>query len=458
MGGAARRLHVVGLAALVAVAVACTSGDSPEPAASPTPPTEATVVATASTTAALPRRPPPPEAGALVVDVESGAIATLYELADLTPDLPLSLSRSESGVVWLTGADGVARRFLPDGVETESIAGVAVIEGVAPKVRAMVEPGGGLSLEVDGEPSRLSESAFGAVLAPDGRAVAYLEERDAGRLVLLVASVGGGAVELLDDVQLCGCEEQPPIRWSPSGEFIAVSDFGLGGDAGEDRGGFVVRADGGEPARLVVADPEAVIGWLAGEESTLLVQVVSSPMLYDALAGDTRPLLGPGQVARGTSRLSANGRDVQVWTPDGGTALADPVAGVELERWTERGLAVLTPFGPAMAVQGPELTIAPIPGCWGVWIEHPSLPEAECVRGAEQALWSPDGSMLALLSDRGPFDRWLEFWTFGEQPIRVLVPPTATLDGWMVGGRYLLVTWGFGSAMGTANPAILTEP
>ncbi len=435
------------IATLVALAASGCSGEEATPtstAASPTSEVGATAEApSATTTAITPPRPLIPDLGVWVIDAETAEIVKLYELDDAPTRERAEPIFAPSGAVWVTDDDGAARRYLADGTVTESVSDGVVFETIDPAARAVLSDDGALHLDVDGQREAMGDAVIAPFVSPTGVAVAYLERVGEASVDLLVAVPGGEPIVLAAGVQLCACDDAPAPAWSPSGEFIAFSDFGGASDGEDDRGTYVVPVDGGESPTQVVADPRALLGWVASDDATLAIQVVSEPRLFDAASRESRPLMAPGQVARGTGRLAADGARVQIWTPDGGTALVDPASGEELDRWSERGIATLTPFGPALAVLGPELNIAPIPGCWGVWLEHPSLPEAECVLGAERALWSPDGSMLALLSDRGPFDRWLEFWTFGDAAARVLVPPTARLVEWSDDGRFLLVTWGF---------------
>lgn len=434
---------VVLVVVLALVGSGCTS-DEATPTVSPTRETTRSAEEPTATPIPLPSpRPQIPDLGVWVIDADTGTIAKLYEVQDAVLPGSVSATFGAADAVWITGEDGVARRHLFDGTSTDSVDGVTVLEGPDSSVRVLFAGDGrSLSLEVAGESEVVSDAAIRPFLSPDGSAVAYLEGSDASGYELWVATAEGASARLASDVQLCQCDDVTAPSFSPSGEFVAFSDYGaLGGDDPTDRGTYVVRADGAAAPARAAAEPRALVGWLTPEEATLVLQVVSDPRLFDAATGETRPL--PNQVARGTARLTQSGTHVQIWTPDGGTLLTDPFTGDALEQWSVRGTAAATPFGPAIAVNGPEINVAPIAGCWGVWIEHPNMPEAECVLGAERALWSPDASMLALLSDLGPLDRWLEFWTFGDEPIRVLVPPLSTLAGWSADGRHLLVTWGF---------------
>jgi hypothetical protein len=379
-----------------------------------------------------------------VVDVVSGEVTKLYELDDQPERSLPPPSITAAGAVWLTGRDQVARRYEPSVGLGETIDAAVVWESDDSATRVVLGDGGMLTLEHGGERAVVAEAALSPVLSPDGRSVAYLERRSDGDFDLLVASVEGQPRTLATGVQLCDCDEPTIPRWSPSGAFIAFGDFGSpGDDEPEDLGGYSVRVDRADPAVRVTDRPSDLLGWLAGADHTLVLQVISEPRLFDAATGEGRALLLPGLLARGTGRLTHDARHVQIWTPDGGTTLADPAAGAELERWSLRGDAVLTPFGPSLTVNGPEIALVSVVGCWGVWIEHPNLPEGECVRGAERAQWSPDGSTLALLSAAGSFDRWLEFWTFDDEMVRVLVPRWVTRVEWSAGGRHVLVSWGY---------------
>lgn len=423
---------------------ACTSSDTPEVRPALTPEATATSEVPAVATSTTPR-PPVPRLGAWIVDAVSGEITKLYELDDPPEQRLPPPSITRTGVVWLTGADGVARRYEPSLGLNTTVDGAVVVESSDAATRVILDAGGTLSVERDGERTVRSEAALSPVLSPDGQRVAYFEERDDELFDLRVASIEEPPTSLATGVQLCECDDPARLRWSLSGAFLAFRSFGSPDEERpEDRGGYVVRADGAEPAVRVTDRPRDVLGWLTGEAHTLVLQVVAEPRLFDPTVGESRALMRAGLLpARGTARLTHDAGQVQIWTADGGTQLVDPASGEELERWMLRGDAALTPLGPSLTLDGPGFSLIPVAGCWGVWIEHPVLPEGECVDGAERAQWSPDGSTLALLSAAQPFDRWLEFWTFDDQTVRVLVPRSVTRVTWSAGGRYVLVAWGY---------------
>jgi hypothetical protein len=453
------RVRSLGLAVvlMLALAAACTSDDEPPPAASTTPTATASAVASSpdASSEAGPRATvsPAPAVGIWVIDSETGSAAVLFDGDSRPSDLgALPLSFTPSGAIWLGSAEGVARRFAPTGEVTATLEAAAVLESpdeaslayFLPGSPILVADGGAGAVLVSGAPLR-------PVMSPRGDRVAYLEvaessEFGATSFELVVYDIPNGTVSVLaTGIELCQCDVPFPLRWSPTGAFIAYEDFGvIGSDDAEARAGYVVPADGSTAPVRVADEPRRVLGWFGASDDALLVQRPSEPVFVDPMTGLGKPLLPRDQLVRGAARIDPTGRGVQIWTPTGGTTLLDPVAGVEVDRWRVHGFAALTPFGPALAVDGPAVNVAPAPNCTGVWIEHPNLPEGECVRGATRALWSPDGSMLALLGNSGARDRWLEFWTFGEDPLRVLIAPEADLVEWSADGRYLLVAWGFG--------------
>lgn len=450
----------IGFAVMMAllVASACTSGgESPggtftvvaTPASSEISPAPTEGAATASGT---PTTAPPPVA-IWVIDSLTGDAVTLFERGARPGDLDaLPLAFTPSGAIWLGSAEGVAQRFAPTGEVTATREAAAVLESpneanvvfFLPGSPILVADGGDGAVLVSGAPRQ-------PVMSPSGDRVAYLELVESSGFgttayeLAVYDLASGTAVTLARGIENCQCDTPYPLRWSPDGAFIAYEDFGiLGSDDPEARGSFVVGTDGGADPMRVAAEPRAIVGWFGTSDGTLLVQRPAEPVFVDPATGLTEPLLPRDQLVRGAAHIDATGRGIQIWTPTGGTTLLDPVGGIEVESWRWHGFAALTPFGAALAVDGPAVNSAPAPICSGVWIEHPNLPQGECVRGATRALWSPDGAMLALLGNSGARDRWLEFWTFGEDPLRVLIPPHADLVEWSPDGRYLLVASGFG--------------
>lgn len=444
---------------LAVLLAACSSADGTSTAtpAGPTSTVEATSTARPVRTPIVTPTPNPaatpsvvvgPAVGVWIVDAQTGTHVAIFEGETIPPtvDAPFPAFTS-GGAVWVPTWDGVSTRYRADGAVLDTVDGIAVAEAGDGSVRMrFLVDGVTLVLDDSVEEVTVSEDAFRAVVSPDGAAVAYLERRAPDEFDLLVHRVvDGRSAVVARDVQLCQCDDFQRASWSPSGRYFAYADFGrLGSDDPADRGSYVFDAVvGGAPVR-VADEPRAYVGWLGTSPSTLLLNRQATAYLVDPAAPSDRLLSPDAPELRGAAQLTADGRTVQIWTPEGDTILIDPETGIELARWSVRGRAILGPFGPAILVDGPARNPVPVPTCNGVWIDHPSLPEAECVRGAARAAWSPDGSLMALQGRPGGGDTWLEIWSFGDDPNRVLIPPRADVIEWSVDGRYLLVAWGFG--------------
>jgi len=428
---------------LALLAAACTTPAAPEA----TPASEVT------------RQPTPPASapagstvGVWVVDSQTGAVAILYE-GDAEPLIPDAShpTFTPSGVVWLADTAG-ATRYAPSG------GGLAVIEAGSGVIESNEARARTYYLASDGaEPVLMIERPLGTTrtvgpdgirpaFSPSGASLAYLARSEGERFDLVVLDTNLAQRQVrATGLQLCQCEDFSRPVWSPSGDYIAYSNFAAPvSDGPGDRGSFVVEAFGpGEPVR-VAGEPGAVVGWLPDASNTLLVGPGSGPALFDAATAEQRPLILAAPQLQGIATLAPGGGHVQLWASTGDTFLVDPRTGIELVHWQVHGNSALTPVGPAIAIDRRSGTFAPVPSCLGVLIAHPRLFVPQCVTGAARSFWSPDGSTLAILGAPAANDRWLEFWTLGAAQFRMLIPPSAEPVEWSPDGRYLLVVWGIG--------------
>ena len=160
--------------------------------------------------------------------------------------------------IWIMNADGTNQQRIfsagytfravwsPDG---ESI----MVPGAGP------DGGTGAFVAPDGSNVRSSALPYGD-LSPNGTLLAYDSIKNGKGNVMVAASDGTDARDLLPDPAY---DEYP--RWSPSGDCIALSVFGLEGGTGL----FVTDADGRSPRRVVSTPGGASMATWSPDGSTI---------------------------------------------------------------------------------------------------------------------------------------------------------------------------------------------
>jgi len=276
------------------------------------------------------------------------------------------------------------------------------------------------------------------VLSPDGLSLAAFRWENGANSLVVFDLAGGRHTTLATDIDTCDCRNPPPL-WSPSGAYLAYTDFGNPPTDEADRGGFVVAVDRAVDP-IEVGD---IVGWLATDEGDRLVAIASGVLrLVDPATGERHALALPEVGVRfATLTAGATLLDVAANDSDGvtRTLLLDPLTSEILGSWEGDGPAAMTPDGPAFASTNTE-------GCAGTRLDHPALDEPACFDGADVAVWSPDGRLLALRGDsRQSTDDWVEIWDVAADfRYRFEVPPDSRLLGWSPDSIHLLVIWGSG--------------
>lgn len=159
---------------------------------------------------------------------------------------------------------------------------------------------------------------FDPTLSPDGRMLAYVGEREPGRMDLLVGRVAGGArVQLTND----DAREQAP-RFSPDGEWIAFTRLDPRTSAPEIR---VLPALGGD-VRAIIPNASAPAWSADGERLAFLTRAAGHAPIELTVSGvygtDARVILSGDSVYPflRSPAWSSDGRDVIVVRGTGGVA------------------------------------------------------------------------------------------------------------------------------------------
>jgi dipeptidyl aminopeptidase/acylaminoacyl peptidase len=213
-------------------------------------------------------------------------------------------------------------------------------------------------------------------------------------------------------------------RWSPDGAWLAYLE------SFDGRGDVVVLPAAGGPARHLTAEPGAqptasygggILGWLDAER--VIYVAPDGPLYALPLAGGA-----PRQLTRTGGRVSAptaspDGRQIACMvttTTDQQIAVVDPSGEAWPRRASREGDFVFDPaWSPAGALAWQEWSIPDM--AWDasrVWLLTPdgerrvvdgSAPGSAEPVSAIQPRFSPDGTTLAYLSDRGG---WWNLWRY----------------------------------------------
>jgi hypothetical protein len=433
------------LAAFTLLVAACGEDSVVVPEGSTGPGSEATPRATSpapTVTPAVPAATPTPTAaetapyGVVLVDVETGDVATLHEGPDpfFAPDDPALGALNLTGALWLSPTTAEAVRYAPDGAEVERIEGWAVLEAPGGDPRTyLTGDASPFTLVVERGGERFEAEARGVLaraFSPDGQRFAWIEPP---------GGPGGSALHVLDlesgDSRVLAEDAGAPLEWSSSGRYLAD-------------GGRVFDVAAGVEAAAPLSLPGETLGggaWLQASEDEWVASIVAS------LDGSTAVLraIGTGDEIEFPLPVADNARAVVL-----GDRFVLVRAGFEPETVTvvfevdfEEGVAtpvrelrgeadvVVTPRGLAsVVIERSELA------CTGIDVVHPTRNQRLPCE-AEYARWSPDGRYLALipLSTTAPVEV-LEVAT-GE--IRTLPHPgpRGLAPAWTADGRYLVWVW-----------------
>lgn len=433
MSRLARQLVVLGALATVALfTAACTGDDGAAPAtlagtaaavASPTEgATAAIVTATPSSTATQPPRTITSPAiaadnGVWLIDAPRGERTVLAEfsLRSFGFSSPPTFA-ADGRSIWTDSPGGDAIRYSLAGDELERI----------DRARRVVESANGQGrfysrIGADGSyQGRVFESAAGIAeveqgsrpeFSPDGARVAFTQwQADTQTSTLRVLDLASGEiVTLASGLEGCECGGGPGIAWSPTGRYLAYSDFGAGdpstptGEPAEtpiDRGVHIIELATAQSTKIT-PEPWGRAGSWHPERDLIAVERDNALYFVDLETGEER------LVVAGTDStnywLDPGWRQVQSVISSGPpyvyqSVIFDPADGRELARWDGNGTPVWTESGPAFAARtsGSAVDL----DCAGLLVDHPSLIESRCFEGAELASWSPDGRFLLLTRAR----------------------------------------------------------
>jgi len=317
-------------------------------------------------------------------------------------------SLSEGNEAVLTAGPDVAPRFAPDG---SSVLFVRAEGGSTALYRIAT---------LGGEPRKVLQNATEGDWSPDGTHIVFLRQGSSGGTTVTtvgVASIDGGGEKTIGTINDAALGAP---RWSPDGQWIAISAGQFG--ASESAGKFIqlIRSDGSQSRRVMPTEEGGDVSgttWLDGGRTLLYTQGESV----------TTVSLGAAIINTGTSRVVAQ----DVVTGKGRTLLWSPSLST--------GVAVVGPghivFDAATARQNlQEYDIT----------QAPAVPGAILSQGTSldrQPIYSPDGEWVAFSSNRsGNLDIWARARRTGE--LRQLTDHPA--DDWDPGftpdGRQLVWT------------------
>jgi hypothetical protein len=405
------------------------------PTVTPTPrPTE---TATATPAAS------PGEFGAASADPITGDVTVLFRSSEARRALSYDYSILTPGgnAIWFPTSPEQSTRFALDGTPTDTFPGWAIVESADGRSRTAFVGDGAeqrhtlLAVRDDGRVEETSGiDSWGRTFSPDGRRLAWIEFTPgiANGQVIVLNLPGGSRTTLVDGLERCDCDAQPPLNWSPSGEYLAYEDPA-------DGSANIVHVQ----TRDVRTIPNARVAeqpWVAldGAEWLLTIGLEDNAILLTPAAADAEEK--PRFLARPSGAASARIQESLVLVRtvsnrEHHALIFDPVSGEQLRDLRGEGDVVLTSDGIATAI----ITRTEL-ACTGLVVEHPGLHQTlPC--DMQSVLWSPDARYLALFptSDAAPI-RILDTRTGARVSVKSPHPDAEV--SWSGDGSHLLFTWG----------------
>lgn len=459
----ARMLGICALVVVGALGVGCSSDEglqatvAPETATVEVSATPRALVTAMPTVEVVEATPEPPDVGVLVMDVATGETTELYRGSEylLLGDRFYPRSTGDQSAVWLSVESwGEARRFGLDGQLLFTVDGWGAIEsddGLSHSYYLVDEDGTllrSIAVERRGVRRIFDGRVVRRAFSPDGRSIAIELSGVESQIELVVLDIETGDSRVLaTDVGLCQCDGGPTPRWSPSGDYLAYSDFDYDSAADEPMGSgsFVAHAASGEIVQLVPRNGWAGRGWGNGDTIDYRdglelwrfdARTGTRKLLAVAPEGGSVDLLGGGYLAV-EELIDARSRQLE-------TVLVDQASGAEIERWP--GSVNLTVVTDGVAVIARDSSSLPY-DCSGVWVDHPLLDAPLCFHDANWwASWSPDGSKLAVLRHVDGDSSVIEVVDLrsGERILSEPIEARIAFMSWNDAGTHIVGAWGVG--------------
>ncbi len=440
------------LAALAALAVALAAAcadDEPADITVQTPAATATATGQPVTEGVEPARPEPraseapppirtgpPRYGAWLIDVDAGEHTVLME--NDGSSWPVVWVSRES--VWVVDREEqVATHYAFDGSVLERI-------DDATWVAVSADGSGHLHVPVSGEAvvvwngTKVTGAPVG-LFSPDSSRLLYNEfsglEREfpARYDILLFDLATETTTTVAEGLAACHCDTMPPPHtWSPSGRYILYPTLD-GMYVFDTADGSTQQVLAGRRDGQHVVDGLPPATWSPATD-VLVLPLEEGPVQLLDLGAGTRTPVGGADV--GDFPLWFDPTGEYVYWFEGGETIVVALDGSIVTRWEGDGPVVATPDGLAVALAGTA-------SCDGRLVRHPSLAGGRrCIEGAQLAVWSPDGSRLAVIMPSDQPGR--EIWVLDTESdeLRSVASgvggPIVELI-WLNGGTHLLVRW-----------------